>query len=152
MCFQRSSKRIEGESRPPKPGWKVVPQSRTGSREIPVAKLVRLRAKFRLDRFILSPSGGKKTQFLPFFKLRHFVMSPLGNSLRKLNTGAQLLTFPHPKASQIVSVLQRIHGEIGRTIYGFQQRDEQTDKQTKNSTFLAAAAAIEILATPNLAW
>ena len=40
MCFQRSSKRIEGESRPPKPGWKVVPQSRTGSRETPVAKFV----------------------------------------------------------------------------------------------------------------
>jgi len=40
MCFQRSSKRIEGESRPPKPGWKVIPQSRTGSRETPVAKFV----------------------------------------------------------------------------------------------------------------
>jgi len=40
MCFQRSSKRIEGESRPPKPGWKVIPQSNTGSREIPVAKFV----------------------------------------------------------------------------------------------------------------
>jgi len=38
MCFQRSSKRIKEESRPPKPGWRVVPQSRTGSRETPVAK------------------------------------------------------------------------------------------------------------------
>ena len=27
---------------------------------------VRLRAKFRLDRFILSPSVGEKPQFLPF--------------------------------------------------------------------------------------
>jgi len=36
MCFQRSSKRIEGESRRPKPGWKVIPQSSTGSRETPV--------------------------------------------------------------------------------------------------------------------
>ena len=40
MCFQRLSKRIKGESRPPKPGWKVIPQSRTGSRETPVAKFV----------------------------------------------------------------------------------------------------------------
>ena len=40
MCFQRSSRRIEGESRPPKYGWKVIPQSRTGSRETPVAKFV----------------------------------------------------------------------------------------------------------------
>ena len=40
MCFQRSSERIEGESRPPKARWKVIPQSRTGSRETPVAKCV----------------------------------------------------------------------------------------------------------------
>ena len=40
MCFQRSSKRIEGESQPPKPRWKVVPQSRTSSRETPVTKFV----------------------------------------------------------------------------------------------------------------
>ena len=40
MCFQRSSKRIEGESRLLKPGWKVIPQSTTGSRETPVAKFV----------------------------------------------------------------------------------------------------------------
>ena len=40
MCFQGLSKRIEGKSRPSKPGWKVVPQSRTGSRETPVAKFV----------------------------------------------------------------------------------------------------------------
>jgi len=40
MCFQKSSKRTEGKSRPSKPRWKIVPQSRTGSRETPVAKFV----------------------------------------------------------------------------------------------------------------
>ena len=40
MCFQRSSKRIEGKSRPPQSGWKIVPQSRTGWRENPIAKFV----------------------------------------------------------------------------------------------------------------
>ena len=40
MCFQRSSERIEGESRPPKPGWKVIPQSRTSSRETSIAEFV----------------------------------------------------------------------------------------------------------------
>jgi len=30
---------------------------------------IRLRAKFRLDRFIMSPSGGEKSQFLPFWNL-----------------------------------------------------------------------------------
>ena len=51
---------------------------------------------FFLDRFILSPSGGKK-QFchsLPYFGLRHLVVWPIDSSLRKLNTGAQLQTFP----------------------------------------------------------
>ena len=40
MCFQRSSEGIEGKSRPPQSGWKIVSQSRTGCREIPVAKFV----------------------------------------------------------------------------------------------------------------
>jgi len=50
------------------------------------ARSARLRAKFRLDQFILSSSGGENPQFLPFFGLRHLVVSPVGNSLRKLNT------------------------------------------------------------------
>jgi len=25
MCFQRSSERIEGKTRPPQSGWKIVP-------------------------------------------------------------------------------------------------------------------------------
>ena len=55
---------------------------------------------------------------------------------------------------KIVSVLRRLLGDIGLTIFDVQKRDEQTDKQTdkKNSTFLAAPAAGEIRAPPNLAW
>jgi len=53
---------------------------------------------------------------------------------------------------KIVSVLQRLHGEIGRTDSDVQKRDEQTNRQTKKSTFLAAPAAGEIRAPPNLAW
>ena len=54
----------------------------------------------------------------------------------------------------LISVLQRLHGEVGRTISDVQKRDEQIDRQTnkqKNSTFLAAPAAGEIRAPPNLA-
>jgi len=40
MCFQRSSERIQGKSRPPQSGWQIVPQSRTGCRETPLAKFV----------------------------------------------------------------------------------------------------------------
>jgi len=43
-------------------------------------------AKFRFDWFILSPSGNEKPQFLPYFQLRHLVMSPFGSNLRKLST------------------------------------------------------------------
>ena len=45
---------------------------------------------------------------------------------------------------KIVSVLQHLHGEIGRTISDVQKRDEQTNRQTKNSTFLATLVAGEI--------
>jgi len=59
-----------------------------------------LTCQFRLNRFILWPFGGEKPQFLPFFGLRHLVVLPTGSSLTKLNTGAQLQTFPYPKASK----------------------------------------------------
>ena len=42
----------------------------------------------------------KNPQFLPFFGLWHLVLSPIGNSVTKLNTGAQLQTFPYPTASK----------------------------------------------------
>jgi len=61
---------------------------------------------------------------------------------------------PLSNGIKIVSVLQRLHGEICRIISDVQKRDEQTNKQTdkqKNSTFLAASAAGEIPAPSNLA-
>jgi len=60
----------------------------------------RLRATIRLDRFILALSGGERPLFLPFYGLRHLVMSTVGGSLRKLSTCAQLGTFPYPTASK----------------------------------------------------
>ena len=52
------------------------------------------------DPLNLTPVRGEKPQKLPFFGLRHFVVSPIGSSLRKLNTGAQLKTFPYAMASK----------------------------------------------------
>ena len=46
------------------------------------------------------PLLAKKPQFLSFFGLRHLVLLPIGNTLTKLNTGAQLQTFPYPTASK----------------------------------------------------
>jgi len=59
---------------------------------------------------------------------------------------------PLSNGIKIVSVLQRLYREIGRAISDVQKRDEQTDRQTKNSTFLATPAAGEIRAPPNLTW
>ena len=53
MCFQRSSEGIEGKSRPPQSGWKIVPQSRTGCRETPVAKFVVCSRHEQLFRMLL---------------------------------------------------------------------------------------------------
>jgi len=102
---------------------------------------IRPRAKFRLDRFILLPSVGENPKFLPIFGLRHLVLSPIGNNLTKLNMGTTTTNLPLSNGIKIVSVLQRLHGEIGRTISDVQKRDGLTDRQTnkqKNSTFLAA--------------
>jgi len=48
------------------------------------------------------PLAAKKEQFLPFFGIRHLVVSPIGSSLRKLDTGAQLQTFPYPMVSKLL--------------------------------------------------
>ena len=56
-------------------------------------------SKFVSIGLFCRPLAAKK-QFLPFFGLRHLVMSTVGGNLRKLNTGAQLQTFPYPTASQ----------------------------------------------------
>jgi len=53
-------------------------------------------------------------------------------------------------AIKIVSVLQRLHGENGRTISDVQKRDGQTERQ-KISTLLATPVAGEIRAPPNMA-
>ena len=78
----------------------------------------------------IGPLLAKTPNFCRFFGLRHLVLSPIGNILTQLNTGAQLQTFL-PNGIKIVSVLQRLHGEIGRTNSDVHKRDGQTDKQTK---------------------
>jgi len=50
---------------------------------------------------------------------------------------------------KIVSVLQCLHGEVGRTNSDVQKRDKQTNKQKQDSTFLAALAAGEIRVQPS---
>jgi len=96
---------------------------------------VRLRAKFRLDQFILSPSVGEKLQFLPFFGLRHLVVSPVGSSLRKLDTGAQLQTFPYPTVSKLFLYSNDFMAKSGAQSLTFKRvTDKQTNRQTNKKT------------------
>jgi len=67
---------------------------------------------------------------LPFFAvfvdIWHLVMSPIVINLRKLSTTTNL---PLSNGIKIVSVLHRLHVEIGRTNSDVQKRDGQTDKK-----------------------
>jgi len=79
-------------------------------------------------------------------------LSPIGNSLTKLNTGAQLQTFPYPTASKSFLYSNAFIAKSGAqslTFKGVTKKQTQTDK---NSMFLATTAAGEIGAAPNLAW
>jgi len=95
----------------------------------------------------------RKPPILPFFGLRHLVMSPVGINLRKLSSGAQPQTFPYPTASKSFLYSNAFMTKSGAQSLTFKTvTNKQTDKQTKNSTFLATPAAGEIRALPNLAW
>jgi len=60
-------------------------------------------------------------------------------------------SLPLSNGIKIVSVLQRLHGEIMLTNSDVHKRDEQTDRQKKTQPVLAVPAAGEIRASPNLA-
>jgi len=100
----------------------------------------------------------RKKQFLPYVAIfwnSAFSGVATWQHSEKVEHGCTTTNLPLSNVIKIVSVLQRLHGEIGRTISDVQKRDEQTDRQTdrqKNSTFLATPAAVEIRASPNLAW
>jgi len=52
----------------------------------------------------------------------------------KVEHGCTTTDLPLSNGIKIVSVLQRLHGEIGRTISDVEKRDEQADKQTDKQT------------------
>jgi len=87
----------------------------------------------RLDRFILSPSVGENPQFLPVFGLRHLVLSPVCNSLRKLNMGAQLQTFPYQTASKLFLYSSAFMAKSGAQSLMFKSvTNKQTDTKKLN--------------------
>jgi len=97
-----------------------------------------LTAKFRLDRFNLSSCGGENLQFLPFFRLPHLVVSPVSIILRKLNTGAQLQTFPYPMASKSFLYSNPFMAKSGAKAVTFKRVTNR--KTDKNNVFGRPAA------------
>ena len=87
------------------------------------------------------PLAAKNPQFLPIFAifgLRHLVLSPIGNSLTKLNTGAQLQTFPYPTVSKSFLYSNAFMAKSGALTLTFKsvtdrQTNRQTDRQTKKT-------------------
>ena len=53
---------------------------------------------------------------------------------QKVEHGCTTTNLPLSNGITTVSVLQRLHGEIGRTNSDVQKRDEQTDRQTDRQT------------------
>jgi len=95
-------------------------------------------------------------QFLPFFWTSAFSDVTNWHQSQKVENWCTTTNLPPSVGIKIFSVLQRLYGEIGRTISDVQKSDgqtnRQTNRQTKNSTFLANPAAGEIRAPPNSAW
>jgi len=85
-----------------------------------------------------------KNPFFAVFGLWHLVVSPIGSSLGKLNTSAQLQTFPYQTASKFFLYSNDFMAKSGAQSLTFKSvTNRQTDRQ-KNSTFLATPAATKL--------
>ena len=86
-------------------------------------------------QFILLPSGGENPQFLPYFRLQHSVVSPVGSNLRKFNTVAQLQTLPYPIVSKSFLYSNAYMAKsCAQTLTFTSVRDRQTDKTDRQKT------------------
>jgi len=74
---------------------------------------------------------------LLFFGLWHLVLSPTGDSLTKLNTGAQVQTFPYQTASKLFLYSKAIMAKSGAQTLTFKSVTDKsvTDRQKKLNVF-----------------
>jgi len=96
---------------------------------------IHLRVKIRLNRFILSSSGGEKPQFLPFFWTLAFsdVDSWRQSEKVELNMDTQLQTFPYPTASKSFLYSNAFMAKSGAQSLTFKSvTDRQTNGQKLN--------------------
>ena len=95
-----------------------------------------------------------KNPIFAVFGLRHLVLSQIGNSLTKLNKGAQPQSFTYLTASQSFLYSNAFMAKSGAQCLTIKiVRNKQTDRQTdKKLNVFGTPAAGEIRAPPNLAW
>jgi len=78
----------------------------------------------------LSPSVSEKNSIFAVFWTSAFSVVANWQQSEKVEHEYTTTNRPLSNGIKIVSVLQRLHGEIRRTISDVQKRDEQTNKQT----------------------
>jgi len=79
------------------------------------------------------PAAAKNLNFCRFWISAFSVVANCHQS-QKVEHGCTITNLPLSNGIIIVSVLQRLHGEIGRTNSDVQKRDGQTNKQTYRQT------------------
>jgi len=77
----------------------------------------------------------RKTPIFAVFWTSAFCVVATWQQSEKLEHGCTTTNLPLSNGIKIVSVLQRLHGEIGRTNSDVQKRDKQTVKETKSNVF-----------------
>jgi len=80
------------------------------------------------------PLLAKNPNFYRFWTSAFSVVTNWKQS-EKAEHGCTTTNLPLPNGIKIVSVLQRLHGEIWRTISDVQKHDKQTDRQPNNQRF-----------------
>jgi len=81
-----------------------------------------------------SPSGCKKNPIFAVFWTSAFSGVANWQQSEKVEHGCTTTNLPLSNGTKIVSVLQRLHGKIGRTLSDVQKCDGQTEKQTDKKT------------------
>jgi len=93
---------------------------------------VRLSAKFRLDRFILSPSGGHKTPIFAIFWTSAFSNVYSWRQPEKVENGCINTNLPYPTASKSFLYSSDFMAKSGAQTVTFKSvTDKQTDKKTQ---------------------
>ena len=80
------------------------------------------------------PLGAKNPPIFAIFWTSAFSGVDNWQQSDKVEHGCTTTNLPLSNGIKIVSEIQRLHGEIGRTISDVQKHDEQTDKQTDKKT------------------